>query len=201
MKCNALKTQILLAAVSLTVGCASTRTLQVDYRLPAATQSVSQPKVALSVVDQRSDPAILGPGARESLKAFAGRFILVVVTPDQAYQLTSAYDLNTTLHEAFKRRLEQAGVVVLPKGAAEDLLLQIDLKDFYLETLGSKWTMKTAYNATMLRNGKQTASQTASGSGERIKMMGKREAENLLSDMVTDMVNKIDLPKLLDTAP
>ena len=201
MKSTKMKMLVLITVVGLAWGCASTRTLQVDYRLPAGAATLSKSKVALVVTDKRPNPEILGPGARDNLKDFTGRFILVVVTPDQAYQLTSAFDLTSALHEAFKRRLEQAGVVVLPKGAAEDLVLEIDLREFHMEALGSKWTMKTAYTATMQHNGRETANQTASGSGERIKIMGKREAENLLSDVVTDMVNKLDIPKLLDTAP
>lgn len=201
MKCKQMFFGAAIAAVMLSWGCASTRSLQVDYRLPATTATVAQPKVALAIVDKRSDPQILGPGARAILKDFADRFVLVVVTPDQSYQLTSAYDLNSTLHEAFKRRLELAGAVVLPKGVSEDLVLQIDLKDFAIEALGSNWTMKTAYEAVVLRNGRQVANQTASGSGERLKIMGKGEAEKLLSDMVSEMVNKLDIPKLLDAAP
>jgi ABC-type uncharacterized transport system auxiliary subunit len=194
------KTTLLAVAMAaaLLAGCASTRTLQVNYHLPAAAAAASQPQMALSIVDKRVDMQILGPGAREILKDFAGRLILVVVTPDQTEQLTAAYDLNTTFYEAFKRRLEQAGVVVLPKGTAADRLLEVHLKEFYLEAIGSKWTLKAAYNAVMLHNDQETANQTASGSAERFKTMGRGEAEKLLSDVVTDMVNKLDIAKLLD---
>jgi hypothetical protein len=44
------------------------------------------------------------------------------------------------------------------------------------------------------------AKESVNGSAERLKVMGKSDAEKILGELVSDMVNKLDVAKLLQQA-
>jgi hypothetical protein len=52
----------------------------------------------------------------------------------------------------------------------------------------------------ILKNGRLLAVESVNGSAERLKVMAKSDAEKLLGELLTDMVNKLDLVKLFQQA-
>ena len=78
--------------------------------------------------------------------------------------------------------------------------LEIRLKEFKLDLAGRKWIFKMNYQANLLKNGSLLAMESVNGSAERLKVMGKSGAEEVLGEMLTDMVNKLDLAKLFQQA-
>ena len=57
-----------------------------------------------------------------------------------------------------------------------------------------------SYQANLLKDGRLLAMESVSGSAERLKVMGKSDAEKLLGELMSDMVNKLDLAKLFQQA-
>ncbi len=51
-----------------------------------------------------------------------------------------------------------------------------------------------------VKNGRLLAMQSVNGSAERLKVMGKSDAEKVLAELLTDMVNKLDIAKLFQQA-
>ena len=152
--------------------------------------------VALTIVDVRKDNASLSANAKKSLKNFNNTYSLVVLHDNGHGNLIGAYDLNSLLKEIFKQRLENEGghVIINPENA--DASLEIQLKEFKLDIVKRKWMLRMSYQAGLSKNSGLVAKESINGSAERLKVMGKSNAEKILGELVTDMVNKLDVAKL-----
>ena len=86
--------------------------------------------------------------------------------------------------------------------AADDAnpTLEIQLKAFKLDLAKRKWIVSMSYQANLMTNGNPVASESVEGSAERLKVMGKSEAEKILGELLTDMANKLDLVKMFQQA-
>jgi hypothetical protein len=190
-----------MAAVSLVLAllasaCSSKHFLKVHYQLPSESQALEGEKVSLAVTDIRTNRTFLTQNAKKSLKDFNGTFSLVVLREDGSGNLVGAYDLMALITEAFQQRLQSVGLEVVD---AEDInvpMLEIQLKQFQLDLADRKWIVSINYQASLKKNGDVLAGQSVNGSAERLKVMGKSEAEKILGELLTDMVNKLDVVKL-----
>jgi hypothetical protein len=193
---------VILAALTLiiavfTSACSSKSFLKVQYQLPSSTTRVLDgQKVSLSVADMRNKDVFLTESAKKSLKGFKGSFSLVVLREDGSGNLVGAYDLNSLLTEIFKQRLENSGMQVIASQDGVDPALVIRLKKLELDLSGRKWIISMGYQARLEESGNLIASESINGSAERLKVIGKSDAEKIISELLTDMVNKLDLVKL-----
>ena len=196
-----LSKQLISSALALVMAilvsaCASKPFLKVHYQLPSPSQVLTGENVALTIVDVRKDNASLSANAKKSLKNFNNTYSLVVLHDNGHGNLIGAYDLNSLLKEIFKQRLENEGghVIINPENA--DASLEIQLKEFKLDIVKRKWMLRMSYQAGLSKNSGLVAKESINGSAERLKVMGKSNAEKILGELVTDMVNKLDVAKL-----
>ena len=56
------------------------------------------------------------------------------------------------------------------------------------------------YQASLLKDGRFIATESVNGSAERLKLAGKSDAEKVLSELITDMVNKLDVTTIFQQA-
>jgi len=185
-----------LIALLLMAGCASTSYIEVTYQLPSPAQSVGPKTVSLQVVDQRTRATIAGPNAQKELEYFTGLFSLYVAREGQKPDLIGAFDLAQLFKEALKRRLESEGFTVLDTQAADQPYLEIQLQKFILDREGKNWKADLAYKAVTSKADRMLTNQNVSGSAERLKIVGTRDAEKLLGEIFSDMINKLDPEKL-----
>ena len=197
-----LRNHLILAGLTLSIAvfanaCSSKSFLKVQYQLPSATTRVLDgQKVTLSVADMRDKDVFLTESAKKSIKDFNDSFSLVVLREDGSGNLVGAYNLNSLISEIFKRRLENSGMQVIAAQESADPALVIQLKKLELDLVGRKWVINMGYQARLEDSGKLLSSESINGSAERLKVIGKSDAEKLLSELLTDMVNKLDLVKL-----
>ena len=189
---------IIMAA--LVSACASKPFLQVQYRLPSASQALTGDRIALAISDRRNDDAFLSSNAKASIKNFNGTYSLVVLRDDGSKHFTGVYDLDSLLNEIFRHRLENEDVKVIATAGKADAGLEIQLKEFRLDNVDRKWVLRMSYRAELSKNGGLIAKESVNGSAERLKVMGKSDAEKILGDLVTDMVNRLDVARLLQQA-
>jgi hypothetical protein len=200
-----LSKQFVLTALAMIIAvflsaCASKPFLEVQYQLPSASRALAGEKVALAISDRRNDDAFLSSSAKESIKNFNGTYALVVLRDDGSRHLTGAYDLDSLLKEIFRHRLENEDVEVIATADKADAGLEIHLKEFRLDIVDRKWVLRMGYQAQLSKNGGLVAKESVNGSAERLKLMGKSDAEKILADLVTDMVNRLDVAKMLQQA-
>jgi hypothetical protein len=180
--------------------CTSKPYLKVQYQLPSPSSILEGRQVDLSVSDMRSKQTLVTENARKALKNFKGTFSLVVLRKDGSGDLAGAYDLVSLLSEVFRQRLKNEGI--LATAVAEGTLpeLKIDITEFQLDYADRKWIVSMNYRASLLEKGVLISKESVSGEAERLKVVGKKGAEKLLSELITDVVNKLNLVGLFQQA-
>ncbi len=184
----------------LVSACASKPFLKVQYQLPSASTALTGERISLAVSDRRNDDSFLSSNAKKSINDFNGIYSLVVLRGDGSGNLIGAYDLDSLLKEIFKQRLENEGLQVVATDADADASLEIQLKEFKLDIVDHKWVLQMSYQAGLSKNRGLIAKESVNGSAERLKVLGKSDAEKILGELVSDMVNKLDVAKLLQQA-
>jgi hypothetical protein len=182
--------------VTLIIACASKPFLKVQYQLPPSSTALTGESLFLQISDQRIDQTFLSSNAKNALNNFNGTYSLVVLRDDGSGNLIGAYDLNSLWREIFKQRLANEGVTVSASKESTNTSLEIQIKEFKLDIVNRKWMLQMSYQAALSKDNTTLAKETINGSAERLKVMGKSDAEKILGELVTDMVNKLDVARL-----
>lgn len=180
--------------------CATIPELTVNYGLPPKADELKGKKIFLSLVDNRAVKDILGEGARKEFKNFSGNISLSLARgKDEGFKV-GLYDLSSLFMEVFKIRLQNLGAEVVPERKKGDVEVAIVLKEFLLDLINRKWTVTVRYETRLVKNKKVLAKQTISSQGERVKLVGRRQADTVLSEIFTEMINKLDAKRFLEQA-
>ena len=189
-----------LLAVLGAAACATSNVLGVNYLLPAQPGTPIGRSVAIAFEDARRDSAFLSPSARNELEGFTNVYALTVSKPGRSGELKGAYALGPLFVEILRYRLEDAGVKVVPAGAAADAQFKFVLKDFRMDFGDRKWSATVAYESRLLKNEALLSQQAVNGSAERMMWMKKADAEKVIGELVSDAVNQMDLASLFKQA-
>jgi hypothetical protein len=184
----------------LTGACSSKPFLIVNYQLPSPTDTLAGKEISQVIIDKRQSKAFLSESAQKSLREFDETFSLVVLKEDGSGNLIGIYEVDALIDEIFKQRLINIGLQVSAPTGQTEYELEIKLEEFKLDLAGRKWILNMSYQANLLKNGRLRAVESVNGSAERLKVMAKSDAEKLLGELLTDMVNKLDLVKLFQQA-
>jgi hypothetical protein len=187
---------IILFVAIATSFCASKNFLVVNYTLPVETEIPREKPVSLVFKDYREDPATVTKSARMALKDFSGNFTLIVSQENKNDRLAGAFSLNSMIRQIFKTRLENAGIRVAPKGESRETVVEIILKAFKLDLVGRKWVINMTYQANLVRQNQFSAGETVTGSAERLRVVGSKDAELVIGELITDVVNRLNLGEL-----
>lgn len=192
-----LKGAALLFAFGI-LACAALPRLNVNYRLPPRAQDLG-PAVYLSVQDDRPNKETFRPGAR---KEFGGpeASISLTLKSGESEQSLGIFEVPMLFREAFQRRLGQAGVSVRPERRAGEPEISILLKTFSLDLVDRKWLFEMSFDARLLRDGKLLTTQMINGKGERLKIYGLKQAEDVVTEVFTDTINQFDAARLFRQA-
>ena len=180
--------------------CASKPFLKVQYQLPSPSSTLEGKQVAVNVSDMRVKDTLVTETARKSLKDFKGTFSLVVMRDDGSGNLRGAYDLVSLFSEVFQQRLNNEGIQATTGADSTLPELKIEITEFQIDFVDRKWIVGMNYQANLLDNGILLSKESVSGQAERLKVMGKKGAEKVLSELLTDVVNKLNLVGLFQQA-
>jgi hypothetical protein len=179
--------------------CAPSNLLRVHYQLPTKSDNLAGKQVLLTFKDARESKAMLSKSAQEDLRDFSGSFTLVVVQDSGDEKLLGVYDLSALLKEAFKQRLRQSGLQVTEKIQLKHQI-EFVLNRFVLDLEARKWILTMSYQTILKENGDLVISESISGTAERVKVVGSRDAEKIISELISDTINKVDITKLFQQA-
>jgi uncharacterized lipoprotein YajG len=196
-------TQLMLLLGSILVigavvgACASKSYIDVKYRLPIASDDLKGKRVFLECRDVRSDKTIFGPNAQTEFKNFTGLFSLSVDQGKKPF-VAGAFDLTSLFKEAFKRKFENSGLDVVTQQEKTIPVLEIVIKEFRLDLVDRKWVAAIKYEARLLKGDLLLVTKTISGDAERSKIIGQGDAEKVLGEIFTEIVNQLDVHKLFE---
>ena len=196
MRCS-IKTILFILFVAMAASyCASKNFLVINYQLPDEPEILPENSVSLVLKDSREDPAVVTKSAKTALKDFSGNFTLIVAQEDKNDRLVGAFGLHSMIKQIFKHRLENAGIEVAEEAESRETVVEIILKAFKLDLVESKWVINMTYQANLMRQNRFIAGETITGTAERLRVIGSKDAELIAGELITDVVNRLDLKAL-----
>lgn len=179
------------------LGCASISDIKINYQLPIENPQLEGKRVVLTISDIRTDREILTPIAKKELKNFSGGLSLSVSQPNQTGYVVGIFEMKRILSEVFKRRLENEGLEVR-QDSKYRYELEITLIEFLIDIVDRKWVVKMAYEARLNVDGKTAVTHKIGGEAERLSLAGTGSLDAVLSEIFTDLVNRLDLVSFFD---
>lgn len=189
-----------LISISFLSSCTGRPYLIVDYQVPLATQQLKGQTTTLRIDDQRSNHAILSPQAAIQFQDFKERYSLAWITADQGRILAGEHDLTALFQTTFEKRLMMLGATIAPIGDSTAPQMVIVLETFNIKLQGRKWLADVGYRAILTAEGHPVAKEYVRGNAERIRVIGRKGADMVISDIFTDVVNRLDVAKLFQNA-
>ncbi len=180
--------------------CVGREYLIVDYTIPPMTQRLRDQSVRLQIDDRREDRRIMTPTAAAKFQDFNDRYSLAWVTPDKGRILAGEHDLAALFKKAFEKRLALAGAITKPASSVQDPLLAIALDAFTIDLQGQKWVAEVSYTATLTQEGHPVTKEQVRGNAERVRIIGRKGADMVISDIFTEVVNRLNLEALFRKA-
>jgi hypothetical protein len=186
----------ILFLLLLMASCATLPYLNLTYRLPSGKSEMTGRRVTLAIEDERRARSILGAGAMEEFGSPETISFSIAEEGRPASSL-GIYDYPQLLREAFKRRLEHDGIMVASGGEHVEAQISVVIKDLFLDLVNRTWQFRMGYEARLIKNGQILATQSVSGEGERMKIFGRDQAEEVVGEVFTDTLNKLNPRRLL----
>ena len=180
--------------------CSNKPFLVVQYQPPSSTDTLAGKEVSQVITDDRATKTFLSESAKKSFREFNETYSLVVLKEDGSGDLLGIFKIDALLNEIFKQRLNSLGLQVSPPTNQSDYEFEIKLKEFNLDLVKRNWVVNMSFQASLSKNSRLLAMESVAGSAERLKVMGISDAEKLIGELLTDMVNKLDLVKLFQKA-
>ncbi len=182
------------------IGCAPRSYLIVDYKIPPNTNELRGLKARIQIKDLLEDTDVLTPAAAEQFKGFKGRYSIAWVTEDGTRTVAAERDLAGLFYETFKKRLERLGVEIAPDTDDKAPLFQVLINTFKVDLADNKWMARMSYEASLSIDNQLVAKELGSGSADRFKIIGRKGADTTLSELFSDIINKLDIVKLFRQA-
>lgn len=187
----------ILLILCVAVSCATVPELKVHYLLPITSDELKGKSVFLAFMDDREKKDIMGEGAKQRFGSFAGNVTLFLNKGTKGKGIPlGLFDVRSLFMEVFNRRLESLGISVVPEKEMAQLDLVIILKEFRLDLINKKWVARMAYEARLESSGKMLKNQIIRGDAERLRIVGNSQAETVMSEIFTDIINRLDIGSL-----
>ena len=187
----------IILILSMVASCSGIPILKVNYHMPLVRpDGIREKSVFLVVEDERPTKGFLGPAAASDFERVSSDLSFSLTKDNEDAVTIGIYDPRSLFMEAFKRRLEELGVQVAPERQAGLIVLVIALKEFSLDLIDRKWMAKISYEAKVEKDGRVLYRYDFQGEGERLKLVGTSQADLLMSDIFTDVLNRFDLKKV-----
>jgi hypothetical protein len=188
---------VMLCSAVLVFGCSKKPVFQVNYSLPPVAAAYPDTMVYVTASDGRSTSQFLTPATAGELKNFSGLFSLVVLKSEGIGDLVGAYEIVPLMSALCVQRLKASEVKLASTPDTAVTRLEIVLNAFQLDYAERKWMASISFEAVASGPEGATRRQSVNGSAERLKVWGNNEAEALVSELASDMINRLELKRLL----
>jgi len=190
----------LFVALLFTQACSSIAYIQLNDRLPAKANALEGRKVFLAVEDERKTKEFAGRGVKREFDNFSETLSYSVRKGTEPPLKLGLYDAPSLVKEAFRLRIENEGVEIVPEKKASQVELVFVLQEFSLDLIDRTWKVRLGYEARLVKNGAVLSKQFATGEAERLKIIGTEQADAVVGDLFADVMNRINLVKLFRDA-
>ena len=187
-----LKFIVLFILLSILSNCSTISEINLLYSLPNPNHRLRGVKIYILFKDKRERKDILSDKAKKVLKNFSGTLTFHLKRyGDTAFRI-GPFSLKEIFSESLKFLVENNGAQVVRAGKT-DTGLEISVNRFFLDFKERKWKVDIAFTVTFIKTEKVSSSQKIEGSGERLRLFGTKQASELISEVFTELLNRIDL--------
>ena len=190
----------IFAALLFTQACSSIAYVQLNDRLPAKANALEGRKVFLAVEDERKTKEFAGRGVKREFDNFSETLSYSVRKGTEPPLKLGLYDAPSLVKEAFRLRIENEGVEIVPEKKASQVELVFVLQEFSLDLIDRTWKVRLGYEARLVKNGAVLSKQFATGEAERLKIIGTEQADVVVGDLFADVMNRLNVAKLFRDA-
>jgi len=190
----------ILVALFFTQSCSSIAYVQLNDRLPAKANALEGRKVFLAVEDERKTKEFAGRGVKREFDNFSETLSYSVRKGTEPPLKLGLYDAPSLVKEAFRLRIENEGVEIVPEKKASQVELVFVLQEFSLDLIDRTWKVRLGYEARLVKNGAVLSKQFATGEAERLKIIGTEQADAVVGDLFADVMNRLNVAKLFRDA-
>ena len=197
---------IAMFAATMMLSCSSVPMLNINYKVPEKTSQLEGKRVFFEIRDSRPDKDMFGEGAKEDFQNATETISLSVAEGNEKGFKVGIFPLSDLMKQIFRERLKSLGMVIEAdrEKAEKRQRSSVDIQAFKLEltpgTIKRNWKASMTYNVEISDKGKALATTQITGQSEKLKIIGRKEADSLVSDLVTDLVNRLDVQALLKQA-
>jgi len=189
-----------LACLLLAASCAGVQDVRVSYRLPEPGSALDGGTVFIDFQDDREDRDILTPAAREEYRYHSGNVALFVSRGEGEPSAEGLKNVPALFRDVISMRIRRLGGEVVSLERQAEATLVIALEAFRLDLEDRTWKGRMAYELRVKREGRVRARQDVAGEAERVKIIGLKQADRLMGELFTDVVNRPDLGALFRKA-
>ncbi len=182
------------------LACAKKPYIDIDYRLPPTAGTLPGRTVYVKSQDLRGDTQIFNERAKEKFENFTGLFALSLASQEDQKILLGAYPVPALFETVMKKRLQQLDVKVAAEPSSEVLVLRIDINQFRINLVGQKWMADVAFEAKLIEGERTISRESVSASAQQVKIMGTAGAEEVIGEIFTDAINRLNIERLFDQA-
>lgn len=186
---------VLLLSFGLFVACATLPSMNVTYRTMPQSNILEGREIYFRFIDKRSDKDIIGEGAKEIYKYFTGSINFIVSKGKKDESFVGIYEAESLFKDAFSIYLENMGLRLLPEPKPGIPELAIKLHDFVLDLSGRRWVTRIEYEAEFIHDG-DVLIREFRGEGEKLRISGLTQADQVVSETFTDIVNQLDVKRM-----
>lgn len=179
--------------------CAKPYHFYVKYDGPESMSQSFEKKVYLKVIDGRETKSFLSEAARNEFDLWDGTFALYY-SEKKPKGAVDTYTLTALIQTIMTQRLESKGIMVVDQESTGLPKLEMTLKRLALELQDRTWVSDISYDVKLSSDNMKTGRETVSGKAERTKLMGRGAGETLVSEILTDTINRLDIEKLFKNA-
>ena len=189
-----------LLPFAIMVSCATISELRVNYQLPPGSEELRGLKVFLRFEEARTVKDILSEKARKEFQHFSENISFSMARDQEESFMVGIYDVPSLFKEVFKIRLESLGAEIVMGREKGDNEMVIVLRDLILDLPGKNWHVIVDFEVRLIKNERVLAKQMISGQGERLKLLGHKQAGIVMGEIFTDTVNRVDIKRLFKQA-
>ena len=190
---------IICLGLLMLTACAKPYHFYVKYDGPGSMGPSLEKKIYLKVIDGRENKNFLSEAARNEFDLWDGAFALYY-SEKKPKSAVDTYTLTALIQTIMTQRLESKGLTVVDQESAALPILEMTLKKLVLALQDRTWVSDISYEVKLSGNNLKTGRETVSGKAERTKVMGRGAGEILVSELLTDTVNRLDIDKLFKNA-
>jgi len=190
---------IICGILLVTVACAKPYHFYVKYDVPVSVSQSLEKRIYLKVIDGRETETFLSQAARNEFDLWDGTFALYY-SEKKPKSAVDTYSLTALIRTIMAQRLESKGIMVVDHHSAGLPTLEMTLKKLQLELQDRTWVSDIRYEVQLSSDNLKTGRETVSGKAERTKVMGRGAGEILVSEILTDTINRLDIDKLFKNA-